>query len=258
MRILTWNINGVSFWDSKPRYSRIKEAIKSYHPDLVLLQEVIFPWDNSFIDSIEGYYISNRKIVRSTGLAALTKDRPVGINYDFFKEQARLFNPKQLSDKILRKGYQEIDLGELVVINTHLADSYHPEDIADSTVESQAEQLLDHVRERKREGRKIIMGGDFNFRKDSPLYDAFVYEVADLTAGLPVKSSEGTTIPCYGRGYHKLDFIFANFGQIASSGYVAHPSFGEKYPSDHPGIFVDIHRNCSISEYGYTGIHPHR
>jgi len=240
MRILTWNIFGVSCFDSvkilnpfndaKPRYPYIKEAIKESDPDILLLQEVIFPWDNSFVSSIEGYHFHNKEIVRSSGLAAGTKGKPQAVNYTTFKDQARLFNPKQFSDKFLRKGYQELDLGDLVVINTHLANSYTKTDTADSTMNSQAEQLLEHIRERKKEDRRIILGGDLNFRKGSPLYDAFENELKDLTKDLPIEE----------RGYNKADFIFANCGELRKSGYVWHPSFRGSYPSDHRGIYVDL------------------
>jgi len=240
MRIMTWNINGVSYWDSvkilnpfnpaKPRYSYIRRAIEKYDPDILLLQEVIFPWDNSFVDSIGRYHIANQKTVRSGGLAAATKRKTAEVKYIIFEEQASLFKPKQFSDKFLRKGYQEIDLGDYLIINTHLANSYTPEDVSDLVIQRQAEQLLEHIRKRKNEQREIILAGDLNFRKHSALYDAFAYELEDLTASLPTTR----------KGYGKVDFIFANAGNLTNCGYVEDESFKEKYPSDHPGIYVDL------------------
>lgn len=240
MRILTWNIFGANLWDSakvlnpfndtRPRYTYIKKAIEHYYPEVLLLQEVIFPWDNSFVKSIRGYHTANREIVRSSGLAAGTRELPLAVSYIPFRNQARLFNPKQLSDKFLRKGFQELDLGDLVVINTHLAYSYKPGNWTDIIVEQQAEQLLDHIRERRKEGRNVVLGGDFNFRKDSPLYDAFISELTDLTRDLPVEEEK----------YEKIDFIFANCGKLRESSYVQHPSFRGIYPSDHKGVYVDL------------------
>lgn len=240
---MTWNIHGVNFWnskwnlnflyDSKSRYPFIKKAIEYYNPDLLLLQEVVWPWDNSFVNSFKDYHIHNREIVRSGGIAVGTKEKARGVKYTPFKTQARLLRPEQLGDKFLKKGIQEVDLGYLKVINNHFANTYNPNDISDSTIQKQSKQLLELVRERKKEGINIIVGGDLNFRPNSDLYQDFTAELEDLTKNLGEKE----------RDYHKVDYLFANCGQVTDAGYVYHPSFRGSYPSDHRGIYVDIKLN---------------
>ena len=229
LRVSTWNIFGVNFLDSSKRYPYIKKAVEEYDPDIALFQEVIFPWDNSFVEGIGDYHAATLKKVRSSGLAAATKQKPKSVNYTVFNDQAGIFNLKQLSDKFLRKGWQELDLEDITIINTHLACSYSPDDQANSTIESQAEQLLQSVRQMRSEGKKIILAGDLNFRKHSPLYDAFTAELTDLTADLPVEDGK----------YKKVDFIFSNCGELVDSGYVGDPSMRNAY-SDHHGIQVNL------------------
>lgn len=232
MRILTWNIHGIPFSNKTARYPLIRNAVDHYKPDIFLFQEIFFPFDNSFVNSFDGYDIANREIVRSSGLAA-----GIGVESkleyevkDFsFDNQGSLLKIGQFGDRFVRKGFQELDLGSLVVINTHLVWSHFNDDRVDRYVLSQTRQLLKHVRKRKQEGRKIIVAGDFNFRPDSEAYKEFREELRDLTADLPVRV----------RDYDKVDYVFGDFRKIKAE-YVFHPSFRGSYPSDHQGICVDF------------------
>ena len=90
MRVMTWNIHGASIRDRKERYPVIKETIEEYQPDILCIQEAFFRKSRKMLESIKGYHVSyqtNRypipKIIESTkgGLATLTREKPVEVNY---------------------------------------------------------------------------------------------------------------------------------------------------------------------------------
>ena len=85
--------------------------------------------------------------------------------------------------------------------------------------------MLEHIQ--KTPGR-IVLAGDFNFVRDSPLYESLACMLSDITEGL--KEIEFN-------GYKQVDYIFTNFGNTVQPIYL---KYEDKFPSDHPLIAVSL------------------
>ena len=253
MRILTWNIHGAYLYDRDERFPRIKKAIEEIQPDIACIQEAFFPKSRNMLESISGYhpsYQTNFFPPRTTkgGLFTLTKAKPQEVSFHPYQMQGS-WRSEQKWDRLISKGFLETtiedpEFGKVAIINTHKVCTYSPE--PDHYLEDQVHQLVGHL-EQERDGL-VIVAGDFNFERKTHLYQKVRTRLHDATASLG---------NFHLFDYQPIDYIFLNQEHQHTSQYVI-VEWEDTYPSDHPGIFADIHPNCSISEYGYTDMHPHR
>lgn len=235
MRILTWNIHGASLWDRDERFPIIRNAIEQYQPDIACIQEAFFPKSRKMLKSIEEYHVSYklnwlRPPSTKGGLVTLTKTEPLEVSFHRYQAQGDIFT-EQRWDRLLGKGILETviedpQFGKVTIKNTHKVSTYEKE--MDHYLEAQASQLLQRVSEHQ-EGL-LILTGDLNFRKRSKLYPQFKELLHDATESLQ---------KFHLFEYENIDYIFVSEKHRFEAAYVHHLST-EKYPSDHPGIVVDI------------------
>jgi len=253
MRILTWNIHGASLRDRDERFPRVKKAIEEVQPDIACIQEAFFPKSRKMLESIEGYHASyqtNRFPPKTTrgGLFTLTKAKPKKVSFHPYQTQGS-WRSEQKWDRLIGKGFletmvEDAEFGETTIINTHKVCTYSPE--PDHYLEDQVHQLVGHLEQEREE--LVIVAGDFNFERKTHLYQKVRTRLHEATAYLG---------NFHLFDYKPIDYIFLSQEHQHAPQYVI-VEWEDKYPSDHPGIFVDVHRNCSISEYGYTDIPRHR
>jgi len=248
MRIMTWNIYGASFGDRNQRFPIIKGAIETAQPDVVCIQEAFFGKSRKMLKSIEGYHVSYQTnwyplpgIIESTkgGLVTLTKAKPLEVNYYPYRAQGDWFS-EQRWDRLLGKGFLETiindkEFGRVTIINTHKVCTYTKD--TDQYLESQADQLLKRIRRQKENGDFIIVAGDMNFQRRSKLYPQFKEILHDTTEGLHDAVESFRNLHLF--EYKTIDYIFTGNKYHCEPAYVYHKTW-QKYPSDHPGIMVEI------------------
>ncbi|MBU0470429.1 MAG: endonuclease/exonuclease/phosphatase family protein [Nanoarchaeota archaeon] len=234
MKILTQNCNGFSR-NGKKRFEIIAETIRTKNYDAVLLQEVFFCNHQKTFENIPKSSFEDSPQFRSSyekgflflkgGLVTLTKKEPTSLKFYKYDSQGNFFN---LQNLFLGKGFLETIVEDLVILNTHTLCTQNYEEILYKPLREQIDQLLEHVRHRKNQGRTVLLGGDFNFSKNSGLYRWLKEELEDLTENI----KDLKHVP-----YSQGDFIFAttlvDTPSNHNSFYVTH---GLRYPSDHLGI----------------------
>ena len=250
MRILTWNIHGASFHDRDERFPVIKKAIEEAQPDTACIQEAFFSKGRKMLESVEGYQVSYQtnwypipKLLESTkgGLVTLTKAKPLEVNYHPYLAQGTWFT-EQRWDRLLGKGFLETiiedqEFGKTTIINTHKISTYKEEDDTDDYIVAQAQQLLVKIKELKAKGGAFILAGDMNFRKKSSLYPQFRELLHDAAEDLHDAAEDFHNLHLF--EYATIDYIFSGDRYHCQPEYIRHESWG-KYPSDHPGIVIDI------------------
>src|SRR3989344_6343220 len=240
MRILTWNIHGTSVWDRNERFPLIRDAIERYQPDIACIQEAFFQKSRSMLSSLNEYYISRElnlfpPLTTKGGLVTLSKAKPLEVSFHPYQSQGNILT-EQKWDRLIGKGFLETiiedpQFGKVTIINTHNVCTYTED--TDQYLEAQAEQLLQKIRQRKENGELIVVAGDFNFKRRSKLYLQFKELLHDTTEGLD---------NFHLFEYETIDYILLDDRYHSESAYVYHESW-QKYPSDHPGILVDIKPN---------------
>lgn len=235
---MTWNIQGASLLDRGERYPVIKEIIEKYLPDILCIQEAFFPKGRKMLESISKYYVSYKKnlfppLTTKGGLVTLTKTKPVNVSFQPYQTQGN-WRTEQKWDKLIGKGFLETIIkheseGQITIINTHKVCTYsaHP----DQYLEDQVGQLAEYL-QGKKEGL-VIVAGDFNFKRKTHLYPRLRTLLHDATASLG---------SFHLFAYEQIDYIFLSQEHQHAPQYVSieNNAWKGKYPSDHPGIFVDI------------------
>ena len=237
MRILTWNIHGISLGDRNERFPKIRNAIEQYQPDVACIQEAFFQKSRSMLSSLNEYYISRElnlfpPLTTKGGLVTLSKAKPLEVSFHPYQSQGNILT-EQKWDRLIGKGFLETiiedpQFGKVTIINTHNVCTYT--DDIDGYLEGQTEQLVKNVRKRKGNGERIIVAGDFNLKRSSRLYPQLMGMLHDATEGLE---------QFHFFEYETIDYIFTGDKHHVESAYIYHESW-QKYPSDHPGILVDI------------------
>jgi endonuclease/exonuclease/phosphatase family metal-dependent hydrolase len=231
IKIFTQNICFRSL-GKKQRMDEIKEYIRYKKFDFAFLQEIVFKSDlkelkrKSFIYFIS--YIKGR-IGPKGGLIILSKRKFEKIEFHKFKKQGKIFS-KQIVDRLIEKGFLVGYLENFVYINTHLVCTYNEKNGKKAkALDQQFEQLLKFIKEQMKKGKKMILGGDFNFNQNSKNYKKITELLIDNTKGLRKKIKKR-----YPHG--QIDFIFSS--EKNSKDYN-----GPEYPlyiSDHPGIEIEL------------------
>ncbi len=192
------------------------------------------------LSSLDDYHVSlelNRfpPLTTKGGLVTLTKAKPLEVSFHPYQNQGNFFTPQKW-DRLIGKGFLETiiedpQLGKVTVINTHNVCTYT--DDTDRYLEAQAEQLLHRIKFHAENGEFIIVAGDFNFKRKSKLYPQFRALLHDATEGLG---------DFHLLEYETIDYILLGDKYNCNSTYVYQDLY-KKYPSDHPGIFVEVEFN---------------
>lgn len=257
MRILTQNCWGVPIKKRRKRFDIIAKTIQKRPYDIVCLQEVfLHRWYEQSFKELHNYHHSYKKGVISLngGLLTLTRQKPKEVTFHRYEVQGDIFS-QQITDAALGKGFLETiiedDNKEITVINVHNVSIYRANYHQKMYLTAQAEQLQEHVRRKVSKGNTVILAGDLNVVRGSILYSAFAKLLNDAASSLEsqldfIANQETEKVQHIHYNFTKLpenqhgsnlDFVFANMGETKKARYVTH--FGH-YPSDHPGIYVDI------------------
>ncbi|MCX6750978.1 MAG: hypothetical protein NTZ83_05950 [Candidatus Pacearchaeota archaeon] len=162
-------------------------------------------------------------------MAIISKKKFNKIEFYKFKAQGTIFS-KQILDRFIEKGFLVGYLGNAVYINTHLVATYKKEKGKRVKIlNKQFEQLLGFVKEKIKEGKEIILGGDFNFNSNSRNYKEITKILVDNTLKpiLKIKSEYK---------YGQRDFIFSSKKESENYEEPLYPF----YVSDHPGVSVEL------------------
>lgn len=140
------------------------EGIIQEKPDLVLMQEAIWPQTRKMIETNflkHNYYVSfltNRLGMTLGGLMIATKQKPRNVNFSQFTDQGSWMG-LQVTDRVIGKGCLLVELDNLNIINVHLTTIYNQNSGSQIiTRQNQLKQLEQIFTNRK---GKIIAGGDF-------------------------------------------------------------------------------------------------
>lgn len=244
MRVMTWNIHGAYVWDRDERFPLIQEAIRTYQPDIACIQEAFFPKSRRMLRNIEGYHLSYQTnwfppTTTKGGLVTLTKAEPQEVSFQPYLTQGNLFT-EQRWDRLIGKGFLETvieneEFGKVTIINTHKVCTYT--DDTDEYLEAQTEQLLEKIKKHKERKELIIVAGDFNFKRRSKLYPQFRELLHDAGEDLRDAAEDFHNLHLF--EYETIDYIFVGNKHHVEPAHIHHQSW-QKYPSDHPGILVDI------------------
>lgn len=232
IKIFTQNLYGVDFINKKQRMNEIEEYIYYKKFDFVFLQEVLFNSDaKKLAQKNFASYVKGRFGPRG-GLAIISKKEFDMVEFYKFKEQGTLFT-LQITDRLIEKGFLVGYLGETAYINTHLLSTYGKQNGKNvKCLNKQFEQLFDFLRRIIKEGKKIILGGDFNFNRNSKNYKEIIKILNDET--IPPKSK--TNLKQIKYDYGEIDFIFSSNRKSKNYTEPIYPIF----VSDHPGIGIEL------------------
>ncbi len=232
MKILTQNCWGVPKRNRRGRFDIIAGTIGNRPYDVVCLQEIFFSrWYKQSFAALEKYCHSYQKgvITMKGGLLTLTGQQPKEVAFHRYQVQGNLFS-QQVTDAALGKGFLETIIEdeesqeELTIINVHNVSIYRPNHVQEMHLLAQSEQLFRHVKNKIENGRKIILAGDFNFERESMPYCAFAKLLDDSTSSLS----------------SRWDFVFTNYGKADCAKKADYVTHRHCYPSDHPGIMVEV------------------
>lgn len=229
MKIITQNCYGIGLKDNLPRFSLIAKEIDKLKPDIVLLQEVIFPFQVDCFNSLgyEMFFQKNSFYINGGLLTLVDKSLdPVGWSFERYNSQGKLFS-RQILERFINKGFLTVTLNNgQKIVNTHLLCTYSDMFIFDQNQKDQLDQLMKHVINNK----NIVLGGDFNLQEGSPHYQMIIKKVRDYTLGMGYS---------YLWRKSKIDYIFGPLNnKFSTRKYMEYA--GQIYPSDHKGIFVEI------------------
>lgn len=226
MKIITQNCFGIGLKNNHKRFQLISNMIVEKKPDLVLLQEVIFPFQVRYFENI-GYrlfYEKKRFYIKGGLLTLVRKDvYPTYWKYEAYSNQGKLFS-RQILERFITKGFLIVTLKDgQKIINTHFLCTYSDSFTADKNQKNQLGQLLNYVKKTQ----NVIIGGDFNIHEGSIYYQEFVNRLIDNTKNMGFSYFKRKT---------KFDYIFSSNLITLDKKYIIYP--GKVYPSDHKGIFI--------------------
>ncbi|MDD3999097.1 MAG: endonuclease/exonuclease/phosphatase family protein [Candidatus Shapirobacteria bacterium] len=153
----------------------ISEVIK-LKADVICFQELIFLKRVKRIAKVfenNGYYTFTTpgKRINRGGLFFASRFPIVSGEYKKYKNQATLFS-LQLSDRVLKKGYQKVTLEiegkKMTVVNTHLVSLY--KNVSPKERKILLKQFSELLEALKVEGESTIVAGDFNIEFTESIY----------------------------------------------------------------------------------------
>jgi endonuclease/exonuclease/phosphatase family metal-dependent hydrolase len=231
IKIFTQNLYWMDFLNKTRRMREVRRYVRDKKFDFVFLQEAVLGLDVKIIKRHNFAYYTSGRLGPRGGLAILSKKKLDRIEFYKFEEQGTIFT-RQIFDRLVEKGFLVGYIGENVYINTHLICPYEKESRKNvENLNKQFEQLLNFVKEKIKHGKKIVLGGDFNFKRSSKKYKKITKLLTDNT--IPPKSKMNQN------NAEQIDFIFSS--EKNSRNYVQpiYPIF----VSDHEGIGIELIKN---------------
>lgn len=228
IKIFTQNLYWIDPFKRNERMREVKKYIHKKKFDFVFLQEAVLNLDVKRIkqDSF-GFYVKGR-LGPKGGLAIISRKEFDKIEFHKFKVQGAIFS-RQILDRIIEKGFLAGYIEDKIYINTHLIYTYNKEYGKNvENLNKQFEQLLNFVKEKIREGKDVILGGDFNFGRDSKNYKKITNILTDNTTHPKITSKFNSN--------KQIDFIFSS--EKSSKNYM--PSDYHIFVSDHSGIGISL------------------
>ncbi|MGD2046222.1 MAG: endonuclease/exonuclease/phosphatase family protein [Gemmatimonadota bacterium] len=214
--------------DREARLGRLVSAVRECRPDVIILQEIFERSVARLIaDNLPEYHAVTSGetdftgTVNTSGLMTLTR-LPVGETR--FHAFGPLASGSPAYEMIAGKGALAVDLRDgdmdLTILNVHLFGSQYPAN-AGAERSGQLEEVLDFVARLEREGRRVLIGGDFNIPRDElaarlpggwamsqhgatydPVHNPYTVQGANDTEG----NREDRRL---GRGTRTIDFLLA-------------------------------------------------
>ena len=228
IKIFTQNLYWMDFLNKTRRMREVRKYIKSKGFNLVFLQEAVLYLDVKIVKRKNFAYYDKGRLGPKGGLAILSKKELDKIEFYKFEEQGSLFN-RQLTDRLIEKGFLVGYIENKIFINTHLICLYGKKSGENvKNLNKQFEQLFNFVKEKIKEGKKIILGGDFNFKRSSKNYKKITKLLTDNT--IPLKSRINQ------KNSKQIDFIFSSEKNSKNYTQPIYPIF----VSDHAGIGIEL------------------
>lgn len=198
IRILTQNCYWSRVHNKKKRFEYIRKEIESSDPDVVCLQEVVFPFDSKYVRSIDEYSLIRRRGVWSNkgGLLSLVRNDNVQEQiWQKYKNQGAIIS-WQIAERFMGKGFLAFRLArnDVWIINTHLCANHGLIEREMKVQQKQVDELLDFVRDKE----EVVIAGDLNITPNTPAYRTLMSEFVDCSTG------EHCTFP---RKAQTLDYI---------------------------------------------------
>lgn len=159
--------------DRKARLERLVHAIQTCRPAVVILQEV---FDRSMVNLIARHLPEYQAVtsgktdftrtMNASGLLTLTRLPVEDVRFHSF---AALPRGSRFYEMMARKGMLAVDVEAdgltTTIFNVHLYGARVPAD-ASATRSSQLGEVLELARALEEEGRRVLVGGDFNIRRE--------------------------------------------------------------------------------------------
>lgn len=228
IKIFTQNLYWVDLFNKTKRMKEIRKYVRDKKFDIIFLQEAVLNLDVKIIkrDNFASYF--KGRIGPKGGLAIISKKEFDKIEFHKFKAQGTIFS-RQIFDRIIEKGLLVGYIENKIYINTHLICPYGKESGENvENLNKQFEQLLNFVKEKIKEGKEIILGGDFNFGRNSKNYIKITKLLTDNTTHPKITSKFDSN--------EQIDFIFSS--EKGSNNYT--PSAYNIFVSDHLGIGTEL------------------
>ena len=154
MIISSWNVNSV-----RARIENIKEYIKKFSPDILMMQEIktpdeTFPYEDIKKLNYENYVFGQKSY---NGVAIISKKKLANIENDIFKDKLKQSRIISAELEYKKKNIQ--------LINIYTPNG-NPVDTEKYTYKIYwLDNLIKKIKKILIENNNIIIGGDFNIRK---------------------------------------------------------------------------------------------
>ena len=154
MIISSWNVNSV-----RARIENIKEYLKKFSPDIMMMQEIktpdeTYPYDDIRLLKYENYVFGQKSY---NGVAIVSKKKLNNIQNDIFKDKNK--QSRIISAEIKHKNKN------IILINIYTPNG-NPVDTDKYTYKIYwLDNLIKKLKSLSKKNANIIIGGDFNIRK---------------------------------------------------------------------------------------------
>jgi endonuclease/exonuclease/phosphatase family metal-dependent hydrolase len=160
--------------DRGARLERLVHAIRTCQPAVVILQEV---FDRSMVALIAEHLPDYRAVssgktdftrtMNASGLLTLTRLPVEDVRYRAFSP---LPSGSRFYEVMARKGVLAVDVDvggfAATILNVHLYGARVPADVAPENRRKQLDEVLALAREMEAQGRRVLVGGDFNLPRE--------------------------------------------------------------------------------------------